>query len=189
MAAPAPFLPVHNLVQPSGSVFNNDGSALSLGTKFSTNTNGFITALRFYKASGNTGTHTGQLYTASGTLLTQAVFTSETASGWQQVNLTTPVQVTAGTVYVVSYHSSNGTYNSTNNYFTTAVVNGPLRGLANGENGGNGLYLYGGSPALPNASYQASNYWVDVVFSSNVGPDLTPPSVSSVSPSQMQQKS
>ncbi len=97
--------------------------------------------------------------------------------------------MTAGTVYVVSYHSSNGTYNSTNNYFTTAVVNGPLRGLANGENGGNGLYLYGGSPALPNASYQASNYWVDVVFSSNVGPDLTPPSISSVSPSQMQQKS
>jgi hypothetical protein len=170
-------------VQPSGSVFYNDGSALSLGTKFSTDTNGFITALRFYKASGNTGTHTGQLYTASGTLLSQAVFTNETASGWQQVNLTTPVQVTSGTVYVVSYHSSNGTYNSTNNYFTTAVVNGPLRGLANGENGGNGLYLYGGSPALPNASYQASNYWVDVVFSSSVGPDLTPPSVSSVSPS------
>ena len=169
-------------IQPTASIFHNDGTPLSLGTKFTTSTNGSITALRFYKASGNTGTHTGQLYTASGTLLAQAVFTGETASGWQQVSLTTPVQVTAGTVYVVSYHSSNGTYNSTSNYFTTAVVNGPLRGLANGENGGNGLYLYSGSPGFPNASFNASNYWTDVVFTSSGVTDLTPPTVSSVSP-------
>ncbi len=151
-------------VQPTASIFKNDGSALALGVKFSTSSNGYITGLRFYKAIGNTGTHIGQLYTLSGTLLAEATFTNETASGWQQVNLTNPVAVTAGTVYIVSYHSSAGNYSTTNNYFTTALVNGPLRGLADGENGGNGLYRYNPTPAVPNGTYLASNYWVDVEF-------------------------
>jgi hypothetical protein len=30
--------------------------------------------------------------------------------------------------------------------------------------GGNGVYLYAGSPALPTDTYNATNYWVDVVF-------------------------
>ena len=157
-------------IQPTGSTLKNDGNALSIGTKFSVSSNGYITALRFYKASGNTGTHTGQLFTASGSLLAQAVFTGETASGWQQINLATPVAVTTGTVYVVSYHSSAGNYSTTINYFNTAVVNGPLRGLANGENGGNGLYRYTTTPLIPNATYQASNYWVDVVFNTEIPP-------------------
>jgi hypothetical protein len=29
---------------------------------------------------------------------------------------------------------------------------------------GNGVYAYSGSPTLPTSSYNASNYWVDVVF-------------------------
>ncbi len=151
-------------IQPTGAQFKNDGPALEIGTKFSTNQNGYITALRFYKAAGNTGTHTGRLYSLAGALLAQAVFTSETASGWQQVALSSPVAVTAGTVYIVSYHSSAGYYSTTNNYFTTAVVNGPLRGLADGENGGNGLYRYNATPVFPNGTYMSSNYWADVVF-------------------------
>jgi len=151
-------------IQPTGAIMKNDGPALEIGAKFSTNTNGFITALRFYKAAGNTGTHIGRLYNLSGTLLAQATFINETASGWQQVTLSSPVAVTAGSVYIVSYHSSAGFYSTTNNYFTSAIVNGPLRGLANGENGGNGLYRYNATPSFPNGTYLASNYWADVVF-------------------------
>jgi hypothetical protein len=151
-------------IQPTGAQFKNDGPALEIGAKFSTNQNGYITALRFYKAAGNTGTHTGRLYSLAGTLLAQAVFTNETTSGWQQVALASPVAVTAGTVYIVSYHSSAGYYSTTNNYFTTAVINGPLRGLADGENGGNGLYRYNATPVFPNGTYMSSNYWADVVF-------------------------
>ena len=157
-------------VQPTGSILKNDGSALALGVKFSASSNGYITGLRFYKASGNTGTHMGQLYTLSGTLLAEASFTNETSSGWQQVNLTNPVAVSAGTVYIVSYHSSDGNYSTTNNYFTSAVVNGPLRGLADGENGGNGLYRYNATPVVPNGTYLASNYWVDVEFNTVIPP-------------------
>ena len=44
-----------------------------------------ITGVRFYKAAANTGTHIGNLWTASGTLLATGTFTGETAIGWQQV--------------------------------------------------------------------------------------------------------
>ena len=50
----------------------------------------------------NTGTHVGNLWTTSGTLLATGTFSGETASGWQQLNFTTPVDITAGTTYVAS---------------------------------------------------------------------------------------
>jgi hypothetical protein len=91
--------------------------------------------------------------------------------------------VTAGTTYVASYHAPNGNYAFDSNYFATAVVNGPLRALSTSEGGGNGVYSYGAS-AFPANTYNATNYWVDVVFSeAATGPDTTPPTVTSVSPS------
>ena len=62
-------------------------------------------------------------------MLATATFTNETASGWQQVNLSSPVMVTAGTTYVVSYHTS-GNYSVDGNYFATAHTNGQLTALA-----------------------------------------------------------
>ena len=35
--------------------------------KFTADVNGSITGIRFYKGAGNTGTHIGNLWTASGT--------------------------------------------------------------------------------------------------------------------------
>ena len=88
-------------------------SSVELGMKFRSDVAGTITGIRFYKASGNTGTHTGNLWTANGTRLATATFTGETASGWQQVNFTTPVAITPNTVYVASYHAGNGHYSAT----------------------------------------------------------------------------
>src|SRR5439155_13536090 len=51
---------------------------------------------------------------------------------------------------------------------------------ADGAGGGNGLYRYGASSSFPDASYGATNYWVDVVFMTAL-PDL-PPTVTSTSP-------
>ena len=50
-----------------------------------------VTGVRVYKAAANTGTHTGSLWTADGTRLAQATFSSETSSGWQKVTFATPV--------------------------------------------------------------------------------------------------
>ncbi|MFD8531156.1 DUF4082 domain-containing protein [Streptosporangium canum] len=142
----------------------NDPSASTAGVKFKTTTAGTITGIRFYKGPQNTGTHTGSLWTSTGEPLASATFTNETASGWQQVNFPEPVNVTAGTTYVASYHTTSGFYSVTRPYFTTQYTNGPLTALANGAQGGNGVYKYGTTNAFPTQTYQASNYWVDVVF-------------------------
>ena len=97
----------------------NDPSAVELGVKFRSDQAGFITGLRFYKTSGNTGTHVGHLWTADGTQLAEATFSGETASGWQQVSLDSPVAIDANTTYVASYHAPNGHYAATNDYFAT----------------------------------------------------------------------
>ena len=58
-----------------------DASPAELGVKFRSDKFGTITALRFYKATANTGTHTGSIWSADGQLLAQATFQSETAAG------------------------------------------------------------------------------------------------------------
>jgi hypothetical protein len=142
----------------------NDPNAVELGMRFRADVNGTITGVRFYKAATNTGTHTGSLWTNTGTLLATVTFTGESASGWQQMSFSTPVAVTANTTYVVSYHTNTGNYSANNGYFASAGVdNRPLHALADGVGGANGVYLYGAS-AFPNQTYQSANYWVDVVF-------------------------
>ena len=155
--------------------FGNDGSAVELGVKFQASVNGYITALRFYKYSPNTGPHIGELWTTSGTRLATAPFTNETATGWQQVTLSPAVPITAGTTYIAAYHTSSGYYAVNDLYFSTAVNNTPLRALADSE-GGNGVYRYGPSGSFPNETYRASNYWVDAVFVTSL-PDTSAPTL------------
>ena len=140
-------------------------SSVELGVRFLSDTTGYITGLRFYKSSTNTGTHVGNLWSASGALLASATFAGETASGWQQVNFSTPVATTANTIYVASYHTGVGHWSVNRNYFTsTGVDNSPLHAPASGVSGLNGVYAYATSNTFPTSSYLDSNYWVDVVF-------------------------
>ena len=75
----------------------NDPSSVELGVKFQASTDGEITGLRFYKGPDNDGTHTADLWNATtGDLLATATFTNETPEGWQQVNFSEPVAITAG---------------------------------------------------------------------------------------------
>jgi methionine-rich copper-binding protein CopC len=160
----------------------NDPYAVELGARFFSDVNGFITGLRFYKGPGNTGTHVGHLWTASGQLLASATFTNETATGWQQVNFNTPVAITSNTLYVASYYAPNGDYAASSTYFATAGVDsGVLHAPATGANGGNGLYAYGTGGAFPSNSYNSTNYWVDVVFGQTTT-DTTAPTVTAVTP-------
>ena len=63
-----------------------DAKAVELGVKFKVDRGGYVTGVRFYKGSTNTGVHVGSLWSSTGTLLARATFAAETASGWQQVN-------------------------------------------------------------------------------------------------------
>jgi hypothetical protein len=142
-----------------------DTGSVELGVKFRADVSGQVTGIRFYKGTGNTGTHVGSLWTTSGTRLASATFGTETASGWQQVNFASPVAITAGTVYVASYFAPVGQYAADNGFFASAGVdNPPLHALQDGVSGGDGVYAYGATSSFPNNTYSASNYWVDVVF-------------------------
>jgi hypothetical protein len=135
-------------------------ASVELGVRFTANTNGYITGLRFYKSAANTGTHIGNLWSSTGQLLATATFTNETASGWQTVTFSTPVAITAGTTYVASYFAPNGRFAVNRDYFATPYTAGPLT-----VQPGGGVYRYGGASAFPSDSYRNSNYWVDVMFS------------------------
>ncbi len=161
------------------TIDSGDGSSVNVGVKFSSEQAGTITGIRFYKAAANTGTHVGSLWSASGTLLAQATFTNETASGWQQVNFSSPVAILANTTYVASYLAPKGHYSVTSSGFASAgVSNPPLQALANSVSA-NGVYSYGSSSVFPTSTFKATNYWVDVDFA----PTPPPGQVTNVSAS------
>ena len=83
-----------------------------------------------------------------------STFSGETASGWQQVALPTPVPVLANTTYVASYHTTTGHFSTTENQFTAAGVDAPpLHALANGVAGGNGVFIESATSAFPNQTF------------------------------------
>jgi uncharacterized protein YjdB len=159
------------------------GLGVELGVKFASSTNGTITGVRFYKSTANTGTHVGNLWSSTGSLLATGTFSNETSSGWQQVNFSSPVTITAGTVYVASYYTSVSHFSIDSNAFATAGVNNPpLQALASGVSGGNGVYMYGSTSAFPSNTYSASNYWVDAVFAQTTLSPLTSITVTPANP-------
>jgi hypothetical protein len=160
---------------PAPAAISTDASSVEVGVKFYAGVSGSIAGIRFYKGAGNTGTHVGNLWGSTGQLLATATFTNETASGWQQVNFSTPVAVTANTTYVASYFAPVGHYAQDLNFFNAGVDSGPLHAPSTGSAGGNGVYAYGASSSFPSQTYNGSNYWVDVVFS-------TAPAVTAVTP-------
>jgi hypothetical protein len=143
-----------------------DAQAIALGMRFKSDTAGYIKAIRFYKAAANTGTHIGSLWSDSGTLLSQVTFTGESASGWQEMALATPIAISANTSYRVSYWAPNGHYSSDVNYFTSAdQEKWPLHAMRSIGTGGQ----YNGWFALTNvfpATFvsNGANFYVDVVF-------------------------
>ncbi|MFI5088964.1 MAG: DUF4082 domain-containing protein [Terriglobales bacterium] len=151
-----------------GNVNSNDPNAVELGVRFTSDVAGSITGIRFYKGSTNTGTHIGNLWTNTGTLLATATFSNETASGWQQVSFATPVAIAANTTYVASYYTPVGNYSYDQSYFTSAFNNTPLHGVQDGSGGSNGVFLYSAASAFPTGTYLSSNYYVDVVFATTL---------------------
>src|SRR5260370_61986 len=145
-------------------------SPVELGVRFYSDTPGYITGIRFYKSAANTGTHIGNLWSSGGALLASATFAAESASGWQQVNFSKSVAITANTAYVASYHTTIGHYAGDASYFATAGVNrSPLHTYANTSATPEGPYTYGSTSQFPASTYNSANYWVDVVFAASAG--------------------
>ncbi|WP_053739507.1 DUF4082 domain-containing protein [Nocardia sp. NRRL S-836] len=159
------------LFQPTDVPFTlrtDDENPVELGMRFSVNTPGSVTALRFYKNPYNLGTHTGRLYNASGVRLAAVEFTGETASGWQQVGIA-PVALTPGETYTVSVHSARYS-NADYNYFHVPRTCGAITAPAEA-----GVFRYGTGGTMPTETFLKSNYWVDVVFARSGGAGTLPP--------------
>src|SRR5262249_53679910 len=107
--------------------------------------------------------------------LASGTFSNETASGWQELDFSSPVAVTAGTTYVASYFTSTGHYAATTNGLASGGTNGPLTAPANG-----GVYPSGSSNPFPSNTFTPSNCWADVVYSQTAG--SPPPAVTGVTP-------
>ncbi|WP_392534621.1 N,N-dimethylformamidase beta subunit family domain-containing protein [Nostoc sp. C117] len=136
-----------------------DSVPYELGMKFRSARWGQITAIRFWKAPSETGTHIGKIWTATGTLLANATFTNETASGWQEQVLETPVPIEGNTTYVVSVNV-NTYYVATYYELSNPIVNGYLSSVTDGNNG-----VYSASPnSFPDSSFVNSNYYRDIGF-------------------------
>src|ERR1035437_7414752 len=182
-AGPGAASAASNAVTPQNTIFDfgtpatvdsGDGSSVELGVKFTADTSGSITGIRFYKASTNTGTHVGSLWSSTGTLLASATSSGETASGWQTATFSTPVSITAGTTYVAGYLAPSGHYSSTAAGLSGAVDNPPLHSVANSTSV-NGVYAYGPTSTFPTNSHNATNYWVDVLFAASGSSQSQPP--------------
>ncbi|ACU37892.1 DUF4082 domain-containing protein [Actinosynnema mirum] len=160
---------------------SGEDTAHELGVRFTPTAPGKVTGVRFHKGPGNTGTHTGSLWSADGRRLATGTFTGESASGWQSLTFATPVVVVPGEVYVASYTAPNGRWSLDERYFQRALVDTPpLRtpAPADWESDGVGVYLPGAG--FPTRSYQGNNYWVDAVYTPSA--DTTPPVLTSRTP-------
>lgn len=172
---------------PAVAAIPDDANPQELGVKFRSEINGYITGIRFYKGQGNdplpNNPHIGHLWSSAGGVpLASATFTNETATGWQEVDFATPVGITANTTYVASYYAPQGHYAYTSAYFqNSGAGSGVVYALSNVQAGGNGVFVDVQPPgAFPSETYNATNYWVDVVF--NAPSDSAPPVVATTGP-------
>lgn len=165
---------------PTASFTSNDGVAQELGMHFRTSVTGNIIAAKFWKLPGMGGVHIWELYTGTGTRLAQVTFTGETASGWQQQNLTSPVTLTPNTDYICAVLYSDFVFPIYIGGLTNTITNGPLTVLgaaAAAAAGINGTSVAANStPGVPvfpaNPVTDNHNFSVDFVFS--VGGNQSP---------------
>lgn len=146
----------------------SDGVPYELGMKFRSTKAGQVTAIRYWKAPSESGNHVGKIWASSGdTPLATVNFSNETASGWQQQALSTPLSIQANTTYVVSVNINNF-YVATKNELASSIVNGDLNSVADNNNG-----VYNTSPnAFPTNSYLNNNYYRDIVFVASAVPTI-----------------
>ena len=136
----------------------SDGVPYELGMKFRLARAGQISAIRYWKASIDSGTHVGRIWSANGTELAAVTFSGETASGWQQQSLSTALPVQANTSYVVSVNVASH-FSVSDSGLANTIVNGDISSMADGANG-----VFGSAFAFPTNSFHNSNYFRDIVF-------------------------
>jgi Domain of unknown function (DUF4082) len=141
-----------------------DYSAVTLGVKFWSSQAGTISAIRFYRGATSPSGYVARLYSAAGQRLGSVALATESGPvpGWQTAVFPAPISISVNTSYVAAYYTPNGNYADDYYGLNNGVTNGPLNVPASATVGGNGVYYYG--LGFPASTWEASNYYVDVLF-------------------------
>jgi hypothetical protein len=150
----APVVPGEGMLDGRSPAGTTTGSAGSVGTQFQCVTSGRITALKFYRVSGDTTTSRKIiLWSDAGTKLAEVVTSGESGTGWQAVSLPTPINVTAGSNYRLAYNILAATP-----YASTLAETSGISALTILNS------CYGGPDSFPNTLYHDANFWADVIY-------------------------
>ncbi|WP_417374462.1 DUF4082 domain-containing protein [Glutamicibacter protophormiae] len=145
---------------PHDILIESGDSTAEIGTRFSPTVDGSASAIRFYKAKGTTGSHTGTLYTTAGKALATVRFANESPSGWQVASLPKSVALEAGKSYVVSYRApAGGAYVVTPNY--TFISKSAAFSISDNDAG---VFRSTTSETFSRRTWQSNQYWVDIVY-------------------------
>ena len=152
-----------SLVRAAGQYTLNGGSwtfstytqgPLTLGVRMTTTAEGSVTKVRFYKDPIFAGAHTVYVWNSLGTVLAQQVFQNETASGWQELTLNTPVLIAANSTFSVGFSLTDGGF-----VFNTGSIANRASGPLTVVNG-----YYSLTPdSFPNLT-NSFHYLIDLTF-------------------------
>ena len=167
--------------EPTLTVFGNatpqtavvpDSNAVTLGVRFRSTQPGKVSGIRFFRGATSRDGYAVKLFASNGALLAAAKAWKDTCvvPCWEEVDFASPVPLAADTTYVAAYYTSGGRYAADKYGLTNGHSAGPLTALASNMVGGNGVYTY--STAFPNQTWDNSNYYLDVAFTST---DPAPP--------------
>jgi len=167
---------------PSGNDFSDASPGITVGTAMKSSVDGTVTDGRFYAtATISSATYTARLYEVTGddtlgssgaTLLGSGTIphTSVTPNAWNNIPLSVPVHILAGTPLRIAIHNDAGRYVFLSGLFNSDLVNDVLTGPANGSNPfGFGAFRQctfsiDSTPRYPTDSGNGAAYFADLVF-------------------------
>ena len=133
--------------------------------------NGNITSLWWYRHSGDSyTTRTAYVWNdATEAIIGEGTGSTPTTSAWNEVVLDSPVAVTTGNQYVVSFIVPGpADYTSISNFGDSDTISGNITAPDNTEAGGQGRYSYtgqsGNDRVFPGSSFNNEGYGVSLTF-------------------------
>ncbi len=127
----------------------------TVGLTFYSAASGSVTGVRFYAGPANTGPQPVALWNSAGATKLASGTSTATGTGWRTVMFASPVAITSGTTYVVTYTAPAGGYSVTNNDLLLPRTSGQVRTATQAGRLGSGT----GFPSTRNYN----NYFVDVL--------------------------
>ena len=158
----------------------NNANSMEVGLRFSSDRDGRVVALQFYRSEKQDGSYIGTLWSADGDVLGHAVFAKSDQVGWQTANLDEPVRIEANESYTASYFAKDGYPAATRDFFTEVYSRYGLTVPVNG-----GVSKISAKSMMPTGYLRGTNYMVDVVFVTSLDREPQPvptPSPTTVSP-------